>query len=61
MIKDIIYEKKMIWYDRLMHLSHPRFLKNNLEQVNILLNNEYPLPFIFSTIPELSTIVKKII
>jgi len=37
--------------DRTLFLSHPKFHEKNLENViDTLLNNCYPLPFIFSTI-----------
>ncbi|KYM83920.1 hypothetical protein ALC53_05682 [Atta colombica] len=37
--------------DRIVRFCHPRFQKNNLMNViNILLKNEYPLQFIFSTL-----------
>jgi len=45
-------QKKSIVYglvDKVLSLSHPKFHKKNLkETINILLNNCYPLPFIFS-------------
>jgi len=37
--------------DRVLQLSHPRFHTKNLEEsIRILVNNGYPLKFIFSTI-----------
>jgi len=37
--------------DRAFLLSHPRFHHDNLRNmINILLNNDYPLKFIFDTI-----------
>jgi len=37
-------------FDRILLLSHPLFQTKNLEDINILINNGYPLEFIFSTI-----------
>jgi len=37
--------------DKTILLSHPRFHQKNLiDSINVLLNNGYPLPFIFNTI-----------
>jgi len=47
--KGIVYDL----IDRILSLSHPKFHKKNLkETINILLNNYYLLPFIFSTMRE---------
>jgi len=54
--KDIIFE--MI--DKIILLSHPRFHhKNSIESVKVLLNNGYPLLFIFNTIRSRLTLHSK--
>jgi len=35
--------------DKIILLSHPHFQKNLIESVKVLLNNSYPLSFIFNT------------
>jgi len=46
--------------DKTILLSHPRFHQKNLtESINILLNNGYPLPFIFNTIRSRITVHSK--
>jgi len=46
--------------DKIILLSHPRFHQKNLiESVRVLLNNGYPLPFIFNTIRSRITLHSK--
>jgi len=49
-----VAQKKSVIFglvDRVLLLSHPKFHKKNIERIiNILLDNCYPLPFIFTTI-----------
>jgi len=49
-----VAQKKRVIFglvDRVLLLSHPKFHKKNIERIiNILLDNCYPLPFIFTTI-----------
>jgi len=46
--------------DKIILLSHPRFHhKNLIESVKILLNNGYPLPFIFNMIRSTITLHSK--
>jgi len=47
------HKRGVIFYlfDRVLQLSHPRFHTKNLEEsIRVLINNGYPLKFIFSTI-----------
>lgn len=38
--------------DRVLLLSHPRFYQDNFDLINVLLNNGYPLLFIFDGIDD---------